>query len=152
MMMIDDSNGDVRDSNTEQSHRQNKDVFHGSRQRTEQDRDQQHEQHQHKNQHKRPEIRRGEQFQVLRIKCLRKLLRISYLEHKTNDRARSKVASLSAPRISSGNSQETETRMRLSKTIPPGTFHQMKHTLTTSNRLGCEKDAIVNRIFKQDLD
>ena len=36
-------------------------------------------------------------IQAFETKCLRKLLRISYLEHKTDDRVRSKINSLVGP-------------------------------------------------------
>ena len=38
-----------------------------------------------------------ERIQAFKTKCLRKLLRISYLEHKTNDWVRSKINFLVGP-------------------------------------------------------
>ena len=50
-----------------------------------------------------------EGIQTFVTKCLRKLLRISYLEHKTNDWVRSKINFFGSTGTSPGNCQETET-------------------------------------------
>ena len=48
-------------------------------------------------------------IQAFKTKCLGKLLRISYLEHKTNDRVRNKNFLRGPQEPFSGNCQETET-------------------------------------------
>ena len=48
-------------------------------------------------------------IQVFETKCMRKLFRISYLEHKTNDWVWSKITFPGSTGTSSGNCQETET-------------------------------------------
>ena len=50
-------------------------------------------------------------IQAIKTKCIRKLLCISYLEHKTNDRVQSKTNFLVGPQESSGNCQEMESCM-----------------------------------------